>query len=368
MPYKMKLGNILDSTDDCIINSLGIHTDRYGRLCANIIKESGSTELKNYIDNLGKVNILDTFVTKGYNLKTKNIIHIVTPFKKYDNDCTKLVDAYRTLFNKAIEQGFKSISIAFIGTGANGYSDIEASNAISIAVDEIVEKEDENKELLTITLYVKPKTREEIFKEANLVYREIRVNEMPATNGAPFIDVKYTPYFDKDEFINIYHNKLITKTISTEDRIMLAQLTTCDGEEMVEVYNKYIKNNKPITYPYDFVVNYVNYQKDEWKEHKELKDTQRLIHAGIDKSRKYKLSIIQKIDSDELFAIAFVLGMNKAETLMFMQINGTTFNIYDMHSIAYMEYLNNMYDNINTFSDLDGTVWKLYKIYFGRYN
>ncbi len=370
MPYKMKLGNILDSTDDAIINSLGVHTNVYGRLCKNIIDGANSVVLKNYIDNLGKVNILDTFVTKGYNLKSHNIIHIVTPFKKYDNDGTQLTNAYRAIFNKAIENGFKSISIAFIGTGANGYSDKEASNAISIAVDEIIEKEEnENKEILSITLYVKPKTREELFKEVKLIHRE-RIIYSGFANDEKYISIKpnHSVSFDNDDFINNYRFKAKNGIkISNEEKIILAQLTTCEPNEMLEVYNEYIKNGKSISYTYDFVTNYINVHNEEWKNKKEPKDTARLNEAGIDKKKRYNLSLQKtRIDSDVLFAIAFVLGMNKAETLMLMQINGTTFNIFDDHSIFYMEYLNDVYGDIDTFSDFNNTAWNVYHISFGN--
>lgn len=375
MPYVMKLGNILDSTDDAIINSLGIHTNVYGRLCKNIIEEAKSTELKNYIDNLGQVNILDTFVTKGYNLKAKNIIHIVTPFKKYDNDSSQLTKAYEILFSKAIENGYKSLSISFIGTGANGYSDVEASNAISLAVDKIISEEEKlDKDIIKITLYVKPRTREEILKEVQHIRRETSFNEfrseivsnqkmaMPSGRG---IDEEYKHFQFKEMFIESYKQKFYNGTLKDSDRMMLASLTSSFDDDYY-YFPRYLFDSGKIHYPYDYIQSYVYAHCDEWKKNKELKYTQRLGIAGINKNKKFHLTTTQKINSKDLFSIAFTFGMSKEETLLLMAINGTTFNILDKHSLFYLEYLNGIFGPIDTMQKLYSTSFKVYQITFGN--
>ena len=375
MPYIMKLGNILDSTDDAIINSLGIHTNVYGRLCKAIINESKSDELKKYIDNLGKVNILDTFVTKGYNLKP-NIIHIVTPFKKHDNGIDLLTQAYEKLINNAIEKGYKSLSIAFIGTGANGYSDVEASNSISLAVDKLLsEEEKQNKDILSVTLYVKPKTREEILNEVHFVERETRFDEYRNSRSDLYTDENistqllkhdYVNYLFKERFLYDYKKRLDNDKLRNSDRIILAQLTLSSDNNYNNFPSHLVDNGAKIYYPFDFVDNYINEHFDEWKENNSPKDTTRLNEAGIDRKKRFNLHTQTKINSKDLFSIAFTFGMNKEETIMFMLINGTSFSPLDKYSMFYLEYLNGMYGEINTMDQLASCAWELYKIEFGN--
>lgn len=373
MPYRMKLGNILDSNDDAIINSLGIHTNTYGRLCKSIITGSKSLELKNYIDNLGNVNVLDTFITKGYSLNTKNIIHIITPFKKNDPNCVQLTKAYMTLINKAIENGFKSLSIAFIGTGANGYNDVEASDAISRAVDQLIsEEEKKEKEILTITLYVKPKTKQEVLDEIKAVRSEISYDEMlkiknsgPFSNTIRLLEDNHLFSNERIQFINYYKYRLKTNSIRMSDKIKLANYTlsdrNLDSYGIVDLVDK----SGTIKHPYDFVDSYVYKNEQLWKDRGEKKSTARLNEAGVDKKKRNLFRNGTIIREKDLYSMAFTLNMNKEELFTFMLINNTTFNPLNEHSLFFMEFINGIYGTINTFQELIEKADAVYEINFG---
>lgn len=109
---------------DAIINSLGIleNVTRYGRLCKNIVEGANSPKLKKEIESFkdkafpGKI-----FLTSGYELPAKHIIHIVTPLFEMDKDLEGLEEAYKKALVFAYEKGYKKIGVPLIGTGSNGY-------------------------------------------------------------------------------------------------------------------------------------------------------------------------------------------------------------------------------------------------------
>lgn len=116
---------------DVIVNSLGIVTNHYGAICSSILNATGSKELKQIIDEKnGKVSVGDMFFTDSYGLPAKKILHLVTPFHKYDKEYTAFETAIRDILNLCRNSGYKSISIPILGTGANGYNPIEVQNIL----------------------------------------------------------------------------------------------------------------------------------------------------------------------------------------------------------------------------------------------
>ena len=124
MSYDIRPLDITKVKCDAVVNSLGVRESVkvYGSICKSILKAAKSPELKKEIDsheldaNPGKI-----FVTKGYNLPAKNIIHIVTPYFSKDEQMIALEFVYKLAFMTAYKKGWKHIAIPIIGTGANGY-------------------------------------------------------------------------------------------------------------------------------------------------------------------------------------------------------------------------------------------------------
>ena len=116
---------------DVIVNSLGIVTYHYGAICKSILKAANSSELQKTIDDKnGKIKIGEMFFTDNYGLPCKKILHLVTPFYKYDKEYTAFETAIRDVLNTCRNCGYKSISIPILGTGANGYNPVEAQNIL----------------------------------------------------------------------------------------------------------------------------------------------------------------------------------------------------------------------------------------------
>ena len=84
MPLQVKYDDVTTYKVDAIVNSLGVYGNVYGKLCKNIITKAKDDELKAFIDKQHN-SIGTVLVTTAGNLNCKNIIHVVTPFKKDDD-------------------------------------------------------------------------------------------------------------------------------------------------------------------------------------------------------------------------------------------------------------------------------------------
>ncbi len=63
-------------------------------------------------------------------------------------------------FLSSVKNGFKKIGLPFIGTGANGYSESEAYDAVTSVCSDLAEREEnENKEIIDVTIiaYLRPR-------------------------------------------------------------------------------------------------------------------------------------------------------------------------------------------------------------------
>ena len=176
MPIINSFNDITKYEGDAIVNSIGVEGKLYGRLCKTILKEANDKELEIFINS--QYNQIGTvLVTKAGKLPCKNIIHVVTPFKKDDDgNNSNLIKAYESIISKALEIGIKSIAIPFIGTGANGYDENDAYESIMAACSQIlIQEEKEDRDILDITVvaYLKKqqsyqKVREE--QETRMIY------------------------------------------------------------------------------------------------------------------------------------------------------------------------------------------------------
>ena len=124
MSVEIRPLDITSFKGDAIVNSLGIRENIkiYGKICKNILKAADSKELEKKI--LEQEQWADPgymFITKGYKLPAKNIIHIATPYYDYDNQLEALEFAYKLALVTAFKKGWTKIALPIIGTGANGY-------------------------------------------------------------------------------------------------------------------------------------------------------------------------------------------------------------------------------------------------------
>ena len=137
MPFKIVRNDITKMNTEAIVNTANDHVSVGTGCDSAVYKAAGYDELLKYReDNIGFVPEGDAFITPGFNLKAKYIIHAVSPLYIGGNqgEEEKLRSCYRKSLQIAKENGIKSISFPLISTGGFGYPKEEG---MRIAVDEI---------------------------------------------------------------------------------------------------------------------------------------------------------------------------------------------------------------------------------------
>lgn len=308
MPFNLSLGDITKIKCDAVVNSIGVDASVYGKLCTNIVKKANSQELvqRLSVEKNGKIGSM--FLTPGYELKATNIIHVVSPFKKDDNDnCDNLKKIYDDVIQYAINKNFKTITLPFLASGANGYSDEEVYKAAMESIGGILDKEDEmHKEIIDITLvaYLKPK------------------------NNKAFKEEEYTTRFS-----NVFEDSLFTKI---HNFAMMSNMMKKE-EALVPSYS--------YNYPFDYIDDYVAQKRNgHYKE---------LNQAGYDHRRRARLKTYIDIPRDDIYALIFVLNMNITEALQFMTLCGISMSPCRKIDVFFRDYLFGKYGKVNHLWDLN---------------
>lgn len=137
MPFKIVRNDITKMNTDAIVNTANDHVS-VGTGCDHAVyTAAGYDELLAYREkNVGFVQEGEAFITPGFNLTAKYIIHAVSPFyvDGTQGEEEKLRSCYRKSLKLANDNGIKSIAFPLISTGGFGYPKEEG---MRIAVDEI---------------------------------------------------------------------------------------------------------------------------------------------------------------------------------------------------------------------------------------
>ena len=136
MPLKIVRNDITKMDTEAIVNTAG-ETPEIGAGCEMAIyKAAGYDKLHKAREEFGYVREGDAFITPGFDLKAKYIIHAVSPF--YIDGGFGEVDRLRSCYRKSLrlarENNIKSISFPLISTGSFGFP---KAYGLRIAMDEI---------------------------------------------------------------------------------------------------------------------------------------------------------------------------------------------------------------------------------------
>ena len=137
MPFKIVRNDITKMNTEAIVNTANDHVSVGAGCDSAVYKEAGYNELLKYREeNIGFVPEGDAFITPGFKLQAKYIIHAVSPLYMGGDkgEEEKLRSCYRKSLQIAKENGIKSVSFPLISTGGFGYPKEEG---MRIAVDEI---------------------------------------------------------------------------------------------------------------------------------------------------------------------------------------------------------------------------------------
>ncbi len=137
MPFKIVRSDITKMNTEAIVNTANAHAAVGTRCDYAVYMAAGYDELLKYREEkIGFVPEGDVFITPGFKLQAKYIIHAVSPLYMGGNqgEEVKLRSCYRKSLQLAKENNIKSISFPLISTGEFGYPREEG---MRIAVDEI---------------------------------------------------------------------------------------------------------------------------------------------------------------------------------------------------------------------------------------
>ena len=137
MAFRIVRNDITKMNTEAIVNTANTHV-KVGTGCDYAVYTSaGFDELLAYRrSNIGEVSEGEVFITPGFNLPAKYIIHAVSPYFIDGNsgEEPKLRSCYKKSLELARNKGLKSIAFPLISTGSFGYPKEEG---MRIAVDEI---------------------------------------------------------------------------------------------------------------------------------------------------------------------------------------------------------------------------------------
>lgn len=137
MSFKIVRNDITAMKTDAIVNTANSEVAVGSGCDIAIYKAAGYDRLLQYRkDNIGIVEEGEVFLTPGFELPAKYIIHAVSPKYRGGNDGEeeKLRSCYRLALATAVQNDIKSIAFPLISTGGFGYPKEEG---IRIAADEI---------------------------------------------------------------------------------------------------------------------------------------------------------------------------------------------------------------------------------------
>ena len=141
---KIVRNDITKMNTEAIVNTANDHATVGSGCDSAVYKAAGFDELLNYRkEKIGFVKEGDVFITPGFNLPAKYIIHAVSPHFTDEDETEKLVrDCYRKSLELAKENNIKSIAFPLIATGSFGFPKEAGLRAALDEINKFLLKED----------------------------------------------------------------------------------------------------------------------------------------------------------------------------------------------------------------------------------
>ncbi len=324
MSFSVTYGDALEYKGDAVLNSLGTNGAVYGKLCKNIINGINRKEVKALIDSQKNMPFGKIIETDGGDLKCAHVLHLVTPFKKNDDGkCTALRNAYKAVVDYAIVHGYKKIGLPLIGTGANGYSDKQAYEAVIDVLSEISDREEtENIDIIeaTVIAYLNPKPMKKVVEDyCEVPYRRAQSYTIRSV-------------CDEETCFSAVHNEEFLKEIEDEHSFYNVAMFMGDINPADLFYPQFMPGKTAYVRPYDFVDDYCTQKKLPVKTLREY-----------DSRKRQDIRNNKTLSKIDVFRFSVLLNLTKTEILQFMALCGWGFNPTSRLDMFFMDYINGKY-------------------------
>lgn len=213
MPFKIIRNDITKMNTEAIVNTANDQVDVGTGCDFAIYKAAGYDKLLTYRkQKIGVVPEGEVFITPGFDLRAKYIIHAVSPVYIDGNhgEEEKLRSCYRKGLALAKNNGIKSIAFPLISTGSFGYPKEEG---MRIAVDEIKAFLLTNQMDIILVVFDTPST-----KLGAHIYPELKA----------YIDQNYVIKRRKEEYVDIFDSYCIREKETAFE--------ACEEEPELDVY------------------------------------------------------------------------------------------------------------------------------------
>ena len=329
--------NIINCNCECIVNSLGSETNVFGDICKTIVENAHSKEIDDMLKNNPKANVFDTFITDAGDLPSKNVIHIVMPFKRDDKYNRNLKLAFEKVIDLAIANGYESLAIPYIGTGANGYNKHDVHQALDDTMFKYQYTDGIKINIVSINYrYAKIKKydaydeqrsdRPFIIKDKSSYCDEMAIEGMRIIDEESF-DINGEP---REQIKNV--NSLISKLYKKEKEFDIFNV-----EKPIDFVILY---RKKYGYKETDKVTYVFGTYDGYKTHENNKKIPTKYNDTIKNIKKGKRTVTKY----EVFRIAIALELNFTQTIQLMSLFNYSFSPISEENVDY-EVFNYMINN-----------------------
>lgn len=138
MPLEIIRNDITKMPVDAIVNAANTALKMGGGVCGAIFSAAGADKLQLACDGIGRCNVGEAVITRGYDLPARYVIHAVGPIWHGggDGEAHLLHSCYVNSLMLALRNKCKSIAFPLIASGIYGYP---KGQAIRIAVSAISE-------------------------------------------------------------------------------------------------------------------------------------------------------------------------------------------------------------------------------------